>query len=132
MIKEFKAFILRGNVLDLAVAVIMGSAFGAIVSSLVNDVIMPPVGLLLGGVDFSDLQILLKEAQEGQGEVSLRYGVFIQKVLDFLIIAGAVFMAVKAYNFSKRKEEEKPQPPKGPTELEVLQEIRDELRRVRG
>jgi large conductance mechanosensitive channel len=132
MIKEFKAFILRGNVLDLAVAVIMGSAFGAIVSSLVNDVIMPPIGLLLGGVDFSDLQIVLKEGQDGQGEVALRYGAFIQKVLDFLIIAGAVFAAVKAYSYSKKKEEAKPPAPKGPTELEVLQEIRDELRRVKG
>jgi large conductance mechanosensitive channel len=127
MLKEFKAFILRGNVLDLAVAVIIGGAFGSIVSSLVNDIIMPPIGLLLGGVDFSDLQWLLKEAQGEQGPVALRYGIFIQKVLDFLIIASAVFAAVKAYNFTKKKEEAKPAEVKGPTELEVLLEIRDAL-----
>lgn len=129
MLKEFKAFILRGNVLDLAVAVIIAGAFGAIVSSFVNDVIMPPIGLLLGGVDFSDLKFVISPASEGVDEVAVRYGIFVQRVIDFLIISAVIFAIVKAYNKVKKKEEVKPEAPAGPTEIEILQEIRDLLRK---
>lgn len=131
MIKEFKEFIMKGNVLDLAVAVIIGGAFGAIVTSFVADVIMPPIGFILGGVDFSDLKLLLVEAGEGTEEVAIRYGAFLQKIIDFLIIAFVIFMVIKAYNKIARKEkvEEAPAPPAGPTETELLAEIRDLLKK---
>jgi large conductance mechanosensitive channel len=135
MINEFKNFIMKGNVLDLAVAVIIGAAFGKIVSSFVADVIMPPIGLMLGGVDFSDLAIVLKEAIVVDGEetaaaVSLRYGAFIQTVIDFLIIAFVIFMIIKGYNASKKKEEAAPAAPPAPSNEEVLlAEIRDLLRK---
>ncbi len=135
MIKEFKEFVMRGNVIDLAVAVVIGGAFGKIVSSLVADVIMPPLGLLLGGVDFADLQIVLKEAVVVDGEVSaeavaLRYGVFVQTILDFLIIAFAIFMVIKAYNSTKKQEEEAPAaPPEPSNEEKLLTEIRDLLKK---
>lgn len=135
MIKEFKAFILKGNVLDLAVAVIIAGAFGKIVSSFVADVIMPPIGLLLGGVDFTDLVIVLKEAVVEGGEevaaaVELRYGAFIQTIIDFIIIGFAIFMVVKAYNRTKKKEEAAPAAPPAPSNEEVLlAEIRDLLRK---
>jgi large conductance mechanosensitive channel len=99
MFKEFKAFAMRGNVVDMAVGIIIGAAFGKIVSSFVNDVIMPPIGLLLGGVDFSNLMITLKEG------VFIKYGVFINTVLDFIIVAFAIFMVVKGMNKMKKKEE---------------------------
>lgn len=135
MIKEFKAFVMKGNVIDLAVAVVIGGAFGKIVSSLVADVIMPPLGLLLGGVDFVDLQFILKEAVVADGEVTaeavaIRYGAFIQTILDFTIIAFAIFMVIKAYNSTKKKEEEAPSaPPEPSNEEKLLGEIRDLLKK---
>jgi large conductance mechanosensitive channel len=103
--KEFKEFAMRGNVVDMAVGIIIGGAFGKIVSSFVQDVIMPPIGLLLGGVDFSDLAITLKKAVGETPAVVLKYGVFVNTVIDFLIIAFAIFMMVKVMNTLKRKEE---------------------------
>lgn len=103
IIKEFKEFALRGNVIDLAVAVVIGGAFGKIVSSFVADVLMPPIGLLLGGVNFTDLVITLKKAQGDVAAVTLQYGNFIQAVVDFLIIALAIFMMIKAINLAKKK-----------------------------
>ncbi|MEW6512060.1 MAG: large-conductance mechanosensitive channel protein MscL [Bacteroidota bacterium] len=125
MIKEFKEFAMRGNVVDLAVGIIIGAAFGKIVSSLVADVIMPPLGLLIGGVDFSDLAITLKSASADSPAVSLRYGAFIQALFDFSIVAFAIFIFVKAINALKRAKEEIPGPP--PQER-LLAEIRDLLR----
>jgi len=138
MWKEFKDFIMKGNVLDLAVAVIVAGAFGAIVTSLTNDVIMPPVGLALGGVEFSELAIPLQEAVvDANGEVvqeavQIKYGAFIQKVIDFLIIAFIIFMLIRTYNNLSRKkeaEEAAPAPPPGPTQEELLAEIRDLLKK---
>lgn len=130
LIKEFKDFAMRGNVLDLAVAVIIGGAFGKIVSSFVADVLMPPVGLLLGGVDFSDLAIVLKEAVGEDPAVMLSYGKFTQSVVDFLIIAFAIFMMIKVINNLSKKKEEEPAPaPPEPTKEELLlTEIRDILK----
>lgn len=137
LIDEFKAFAMRGNVVDLAVGIIIGAAFGRIVSSFVADIIMPPIGLLLGGVDFTDLRVVLKEAVvDPAGKVisqavSINYGNFIQIVIDFLIVAFAVFMVVKALNRLKRKELVAPQevPVPVPTKEELLlAEIRDILK----
>jgi large conductance mechanosensitive channel len=129
MIKEFKAFAMRGNVVDMAVGIVIGAAFGKIVSSLVADVIMPPVGMLLGRVDFSNLSVTLKEAADGAAAVTLNYGQFIQTLVDFVIIAWAIFMVVKAMNALKRKEEAAPAPPPAPSREEVLlTEIRDLLK----
>ncbi|MDZ7624545.1 MAG: large-conductance mechanosensitive channel protein MscL [Ignavibacteriaceae bacterium] len=108
IIQEFKQFIMRGNVIDIAVGIIIGIAFGKIVSSFVADVIMPPIGILLGGLDFSNLAITLKEGSEGVEPVLLKYGVFINTVIDFLIIGFVIFIIVKAINSLKKKEEEKP------------------------
>ncbi|PIR97298.1 MAG: large conductance mechanosensitive channel protein MscL [Candidatus Doudnabacteria bacterium CG10_big_fil_rev_8_21_14_0_10_41_10] len=102
MLKEFKEFAMKGNVLDLAIAVIIGVAFGKIITSLVNDIIMPPIGLLLGGVDFSNLTITLKKAASGVEAVTLNYGVFINSVIDFLIVALTIFLAVKQFNRFKK------------------------------
>lgn len=130
MLQEFKAFAMRGNVVDMAVGIIIGGAFGKIVSSFVSDVIMPPIGLLLGGVDFSDLALTLKSAEENQPAVMLKYGMFINTVIDFLIIAFAIFMVIKAMNTLKRKEEEKPAaPPEPPADVKLLTEIRDLLKK---
>ncbi|MCB0557992.1 MAG: large-conductance mechanosensitive channel protein MscL [Lewinellaceae bacterium] len=135
MLKEFKDFIMRGNVLELAVAVIIAGAFGAVVASFTNDVIMPPIGLALGGVDFSDLAITLAGAQMNDaGEVvkeavQIRYGAFLQKVIDFVIIAFVIFMLVRTYNNMQKKEEEAPAPPPGPSAEDLLAEIRDLLKR---
>jgi large conductance mechanosensitive channel len=130
MLKEFKDFAMKGNVIDLAVAVIIGGAFGKIVSSLVADIIMPPIGLLLGGVDFTDLKIILKEGAEGIDPVTLNYGIFFQNVIDFLIIAFAIFLVVKAYQRTQKKEEAAPAPPPAPTnEEKLLAEIRDLLKK---
>jgi len=132
--KEFKEFAMRGNVVDMAVGIVIGGAFGRIVSSLVNDVLMPPIGLLLGGVEFSDLRIILKQATvDAAGNevaaVTLNYGVFIQTAIDFIIIAFAIFMVIKAMNSLKKKEEEKPAaPPSPPKEEVLLTEIRDLLK----
>ncbi|WP_375057714.1 large-conductance mechanosensitive channel protein MscL [Zobellella sp. DQSA1] len=129
IIKEFKEFAVKGNVVDMAVGIIIGAAFGKIVSSLVNDVVMPPIGMVIGGVDFSDLAIVLKEAVEDAPAVTLSYGSFIQTVLDFTIVAFAIFMVIKAINRLKRKEEAKPAAPPAPSkEEQLLTEIRDLLK----
>ncbi|MCQ4274846.1 MULTISPECIES: large-conductance mechanosensitive channel protein MscL [Pseudomonadaceae] len=129
LISEFKAFAMRGNVIDMAVGIIIGAAFGKIVSSFVDGVVMPPLGLLIGGVDFSDLAIVLKEAVGETPAVLLRYGAFIQTVVDFLIVAFAIFLAIKAMNSLRRKEAEAPAAPPAPTKEELLlTEIRDLLR----
>ncbi|MFT6865756.1 MAG: large conductance mechanosensitive channel [Cyclobacteriaceae bacterium] len=131
MLKEFKAFIMKGNILDLAVAVIIGAAFKSIVTSFVNDIMMPPVGVLLGGVDFSDLAFILISAAEGAEAVTINYGKFIQTIIDFVIIAFVVFMVIKGYNNIQRKKEEEPAPTADPTpsnEEVLLGEIRDLLK----
>ncbi len=126
---EFKAFAVRGNVVDMAVGIIIGAAFGKIVSSFVEDVIMPPLGVIIGGVDFSDLVIVLREAIGETPAVVLRYGQFIQSVIDFIIIAFAIFLAIKFINRLRRQEEAKPEAPPAPTKEEVLlTEIRDLLK----
>jgi len=130
MLQEFKQFAMRGNVIDMAIGIIIGAAFGKIVSSVVADVIMPPIGMLLGGMDFSNLSITLKEATESTPAVLLKYGVFIKTIIDFIIIAFAIFMLIKGINSLKKKEEEKPSAPPAPTKSELLlAEIRDELRK---
>jgi len=129
MIKEFKEFAVKGNVVDMAVGIIIGAAFGKIVSSFVADVIMPPIGVLLGGVDFSGLSVTLKEAVGDVPAVVISYGKFINTVIDFTIIAFAIFIAIKAINSLKKKEEEKPEAPPEPSKEEVLlTEIRDILK----
>lgn len=134
ILKEFKEFAVKGNVIDLAVAVIIGGAFGQIVSSFVADIIMPPIGLLLGGVDFTDLKWVLKDAYmdpDGTeiGAVSVNYGTFVQTVVDFLIIAAAIFMAIRGLNSLKKKEAAAPTAPPAPTKEQVLlTEIRDILK----
>ncbi|MBN2061955.1 MAG: large-conductance mechanosensitive channel protein MscL [Deltaproteobacteria bacterium] len=129
MIQEFKTFALRGNVVDMAVGIIVGGAFGKIVSSFVADVIMPPIGLIIGGVDFSNLAITIKGAVGDTAAVTLNYGKFIQTVVDFVIIAFAIFMAVKFMNTLKKKEEAAPAEPPPPSKEEILlTEIRDALR----
>lgn len=133
MLQEFKKFAMRGNVVDMAVGIIIGGAFGKIVSSFVADVIMPLVGLLVGGVNFTDLKFVLKEAQT-VGEttvpaVSINYGTFLQTTFDFLIIAFAIFMMIKAMNALNKKKEEAPAAPAPPAEdIQLLSEIRDLLK----
>ena len=130
MIKEFKEFAMKGNVMDMAVGIIIGSAFGKIIASLVTDVIMPPIGILLGGVDFSNLSFILKEATETAEAITLNYGMFINTVVDFTIIAFAIFMVIKAINSAKKKEEEKPAVPSKPSEeIMLLKDIRDALKK---
>lgn len=129
LIKEFKAFASRGNVIDMAVGIIIGAAFGKIVSSFVSDIIMPPIGIILGGVNFSDLSIVLQAAQGDAPAVVIAYGKFIQTIVDFGIIAFAIFMGLKAINTLKRKQEEAPKAPPAPTkDQELLSEIRDLLK----
>jgi large conductance mechanosensitive channel len=129
MLKEFKTFVLRGNVLDLAVAVIIGAAFGKIVGSAVADIIMPPIGLVLGGVDFSSLALVLKEGATPDETVTMNYGKFIQTVVDFSIIAFVIFMVVKGVNNQKKKEEAAPAAaPQPSNEEKLLTEIRDILK----
>lgn len=129
ILNEFREFAVRGNVVDMAVGIIIGGAFGTIVSSLVKDVIMPPVGLLLGGVDFSDIKIPLRAAAEGREAVTMNVGVFLNNVISFLIVALAVFMLVKAVNELRRRfETEAPKTPAAPPPTEIyLKEIRDAL-----
>ena len=133
MLSEFKKFALRGNVIDLAVAVVIGAAFGTIVSSLVADVVMPVVGMLVGGVDFADLVIVLKAATADAPAVTIGYGKLIQTIVDFIIVAFAVFMFIKLYNRLKAKEEAAPAPPPAPpapsAEEKLLTEIRDLLKK---
>lgn len=129
MMKEFKQFAVRGNVVDMAVGIIIGAAFGKIVSALVSGVIMPPIGVLLGGVNFSDLAFTVKEAVGDAPAVVISYGAFIQTLIDFTIIAFAVFMLIKGINSLKKKEEEAPAAPPAPPAQEVLlTEIRDLLK----
>ena len=129
ILSEFKAFAVKGNVVDMAVGIIIGAAFGKIVSSFVGDVVMPPLGVLIGGVDFSDLAIVLKAAEGDAAAVTLAYGKFIQTVLDFLIVAFAIFMGIKVLNKLKREEEAAPEVPAAPTkDQELLSEIRDLLK----
>jgi large conductance mechanosensitive channel len=126
---DFKNFIMRGNVLDLAVAVVIGAAFGLIVTSFVNDVLMPPIGLLLGGVDFTEFMIVLQEATAETAAVTINYGIFIQTIINFLIVAAAIFMVIKAFEKAKKKEDVKPAPVAAiPAEEKLLTEIRDLLR----
>ncbi|AHV34201.1 TPA: large-conductance mechanosensitive channel protein MscL [Aeromonas dhakensis] len=133
LIQEFKAFASRGNVIDMAVGIIIGAAFGKIVSSFVGDVIMPPIGLILGGVDFSDLAVTLKAAEGSAPAVVIAYGKFIQTIIDFLIISFAIFMGLKAINTLKKKQEEEAAAPAGPTkDQELLTEIRDLLKSQQG
>jgi len=137
VLDEFKKFAMRGNVVDMAVGIIIGAAFGKIVSSGVNDIIMPPIGKLMGGVDFSGLFINLGDgefetlaAAQEAGAATLNYGNFLQVSLDFIIVAFAVFMLIKGINSMKKKEEEKPaEPPKPSDEVVLLTEIRDALKR---
>ncbi|MDD4377572.1 MAG: large-conductance mechanosensitive channel protein MscL [Eubacteriales bacterium] len=129
MLKEFKEFALKGNVLDLAVGVIIGGAFGKIVSSLVNDILMPLIGVLLGGVNFTDLKYVITPASENVAEVAVLYGTFIQSVVDFLIISFSIFLFIKLISSMKKKEPEKPAPSPVPTdEAVLLEEIRDLLK----
>lgn len=120
MIKEFKKFALKGNVMDMAIGIIIGAAFGKIVSSLVSDIIMPPIGILVGGIDFSNLSWIVREATEAAEVVTINYGIFINTLIDFLIIAFAIFMVVKGINSAKKKEEEKPSEPQKPSDEVVL------------
>jgi large conductance mechanosensitive channel len=130
MMSEFREFAMRGNVVDMAVGIVIGGAFGKIVSSFVSDVLMPPIGMALGGVDFSQLAITLQEASGDVAAVTVNYGSFIQTVVDFIIIAFAIFMVIKAMNSMKKKEEAAPPaPPKPSAEETLLTEIRDLLKR---
>lgn len=130
MLKEFKEFAMRGNVVDMAVGIVIGAAFGKIVSSLVGDVIMPPIGVLLGGVDFTNLALTVKEAAADAPAVVVSYGKFIQTVIDFVIVAFAIFIVVKGMNSLKKKKEEAPAAPPAPTkEVVLLTEIRDALQK---
>ncbi len=129
MMKEFKEFAVKGNVVDMAVGIVIGAAFGKIVSSFVKDVLMPPIGVLLGGMDFSKLSLTVKSAMGKTAAVTINYGQFIQTVIDFVIIAFAIFLMVKGINSLKRKAEEAPKAPAAPPKEEVLlTEIRDLLK----
>ena len=135
-INDFKQFIMRGNVIDMAVAVVMGAAFNKIISSLVNDIIMPAIGAIFGGINFTDLKYVITEATVENGveiaEVAITYGVFIQAVIDFLIIAFSMFVVIKVFSmftWKKKKEEEKEEePPAKPDDVALLEEIRDILK----
>ena len=128
---EFKAFVMRGNVVDLAVGVIIGGAFGKIVTSLVNDIFMPIIGMILGNVNFTSLEIKLGEPVEGAEQAAIRYGAFIQEIVNFLIIALCIFMVIKVINKMQKKKEEAPAPAPEPTKEEVLlTEIRDALNKI--
>ena len=129
IIAEFKEFISRGSVIDLAVGVIIGGAFTSIVNSLVNDVVMPIIGLLFGGIDFSDLRIIITPATEEAAEAAIRYGAFIQSVVNFLLVALVIFIAIRTINrFRRKKEAAPPAPPKPSNEELLLTEIRDLLK----
>jgi large conductance mechanosensitive channel len=131
LLKDFREFAMRGNVVDLAVGVVIGAAFGKIVTSLVGDIIMPALGQLVGGIDFSKYKYVLKAAANGKEEVAIRFGTFAQTVFDFLVIASAVFIVVKIMNAAKRKEAraDAPDPAALPENILLLREIRDELRK---
>ncbi|MBU2649374.1 MAG: large-conductance mechanosensitive channel protein MscL [Bacteroidetes bacterium] len=128
--KEFKAFAMRGNVIDMAVGIVIGAAFGKIVSSFVGDVLMPPIGLLVGNIDFSEIAIVLRQANGDIPSVSMNLGVFINTLIDFIIVAFAIFLVIKGMNKMQKKEEAKPAPPPAPSKEEVLlTEIRDLLKK---
>jgi len=133
LVNEFKAFAMKGNVTDMAVGIIIGAAFGKIVSSVVGDIIMPPLGLLIGGVNFTDLKVVLKAATEAHPAVTWNYGSFLQVTFDFLIVAFSVFMVIKALNAAKKKEDVAPAAPPAPPvptkEEMLLTEIRDLLKK---
>ena len=130
MMKEFREFAMRGNVVDMAVGIVIGGAFGKIVTSFVNDILMPPIGMAIGGVDFSELAVTLQEASGEAAAVTINYGAFIQTALDFIIIAFAIFMVIKGMNSLKKKEEEAPAAPPAPSAEEtLLTEIRDLLKK---
>ncbi len=130
MMKEFKQFAMKGNVIDMAVGIVIGGAFGKIVSSLVQDVIMPPIGVLLSGVDFTQLGFQIKEATDVSEAVIIKYGMFLNTVIEFVIIAFAIFMVIKGINSMKKKEEAAPAAPPAPSKEEVLLgEIRDLLKK---
>jgi large conductance mechanosensitive channel len=129
-VDEFKSFAMKGNVIDLAVGIIIGAAFGKIVSSLVSDIIMPPLGLIIGGVTFTDLKVVMKAATEGHPAVTWNYGNFLQVTFDFLIVAFAVFLLIKAIVLARRKEQAAPVAPPAPSKEEILlTEIRDLLKK---
>ena len=131
LVDEFKAFVMRGNVVDMAVGVIIGGAFGKIVTSLVNDIFMPIIGMVLGNVNFTSLEIKLGEPVEGAEQAAIRYGMFIQEIVNFLIIAFCIFMVIKLINKVQKKKEEEPAPAPEPTKEEVLlTEIRDALNKM--
>ena len=131
MISEFKDFAMKGNVMDMAVGIIIGAAFGKIVSSFVKDILMPPLGLAMGGVTFSDLNVVLQEAVGEVAAVTINYGAFIQTIVDFIIIAFAIFIGIKAMNSMQkaREEEEAAAPPEPSEEVVLLTEIRDALKK---
>ncbi len=130
MFKEFKTFAMRGNVVDMAVGIIIGAAFGKIVASLVKDVIMPPIGMLLGGVDFTDIFITLQQAEGDTAAVTVNIGIFINTIIEFIIVAFAIFMVIKGMNSMKKKEEAAPAAPPAPSEeVLLLKEIRDSLKK---
>ena len=131
LVDEFKAFIMRGNVVDMAVGVIIGGAFSKIVTSLVNDIFMPIIGMVLGNVDFTSLEIKLGEPVEGAEQAAIRYGMFIQEIVNFLIIAFCIFMVIKLIAKIQKKKDEEPAPAPEPTKEEVLlTEIRDALKKM--
>ena len=130
MIKEFKKFIMKGNVLELAIAVILAGAFGLVVKTFTSDVIMPVVGYFIGGVDFADLKIVLKAAAgEDVPEVAILWGKFVNTIINFLIVALVLFFIIKAYNKTQKEKEEAPAPPAGPSQEDLLAEIRDLLKK---
>ena len=131
LVDDFKAFVMRGNVVDLAVGVIIGAAFGKIVTSLVNDIFMPIIGMIIGNVDFTSLEIKLGEPVEGAEQAAIKYGMFIQEIVNFLIIAICIFMFIKLITKMQKKKEEEPAPAPEPTKEEVLlTEIRDALNKM--
>ena len=131
LVDDFKAFVMRGNVVDLAVGVIIGAAFGKIVTSLVNDIFMPIIGMIIGNVDFTSLEIKIGEPVEGAEQAAIKYGMFIQEIVNFLIIALCIFMFIKLINKAKKKKDEEPAPAPEPTKEEVLlTEIRDALNKM--
>ncbi|PID45571.1 MAG: large conductance mechanosensitive channel protein MscL [Proteobacteria bacterium] len=129
MISEFKEFAMKGNLIDMAAGIIIGAATGKVVSSLVSDVIMPPIGVLMGGVDFTDLAYTIQEAAGDAPAVVIKYGAFVQTVIDFFIVAFAIFMVIKLMNKAQRKKEEPEPEPAGPSQEELLTEIRDLLKK---
>ncbi len=131
MMSEFREFAVKGNVVDMAVGIVIGGAFGTIVKSLVSDVIMPPIGLITGGIDFSSMKWVLHAAgADGKGEVAIQYGLFINAVVSFLIVAFSIFMVIRAMNRLQRKKEEAPAAPAAPpADIQLLTEIRDLLKK---